>query len=132
MEQLDGTLGLEKKRLTRPAISSDQSTVINGQKPWTFLLDTNNMPSLKDRENKENPRVTMEFTAEVTVTGFKLQGSTNRDVTIQFILLAKRKLDKTPAVVKDVSGEALVSGVFLIRNSPQNPLIVLRKRSNCI
>lgn len=119
MEQLDGTQELEKKRVTQPVISDDQSTSLNAQKPWTFSLDYK--PSLNDRVGK-NPRVTIEFKTDVTVTGVKLQGSTNSDDRIGFILLAKRGLDDTFLKVKDARGDTLVSEAFLNGNFLQRHL----------
>ncbi|XP_071803667.1 uncharacterized protein [Asterias amurensis] len=120
MEQLDGTQGLEAKRSVQPAIANDQSTSVNAQQPWTFSLD--NQPSLKDRETVKNPSVTIDFKTEVTVTGVRLQGSTNND-NIEFILLAKRRLGETFVIVQGASGKALVQNMRLNEQASDVTLI---------
>ena len=116
MEPMDGTQGLEKKRLTQPAISSDQSTSVNAQKPWTFNLGS--ILSIEDGGVEKNPRLTIEFKTEVTVNGVRLQGNTNGNFKIGIILLAQRRLDGEFVIVKKASGEVLVSEAFLSIDSP--------------
>ena len=103
MEPMDGEQGLERDRRTVPA-SGDESTDINAERPWTFLLQSQ---AGDNREN--NPKLVVSFNTKVEVHALKLQGNTDQKKEVRFILSFPDEATSTFKEVQDSSGSPLVS-----------------------
>ena len=103
MEPLGGEDGLEEERSTNPT-SGEQSTIIDSLQPWTFDLQTN--PS---NNRSENPTLTVKFNTRVEMRGLKLQGSTDGNEVVAFMLSFLDGESQTFEDVSDSSNEPSVS-----------------------
>ena len=103
MEPMSGDQGLESDRVAIPS-NGDESTLLSSENAWTVQLQEQPL-----RNRQENPKVILNFVTQVEVHALQLQGSSDEEGMVTFILSSWDEESMEFRDYLDSSGEPKVS-----------------------